>query len=274
MENQQKIPVTVIIITKNEEKNIKYCLTSLVNFNQILILDSYSSDQTLKIAKDFNVVIYKRKFKNYGDQRNYALSRLPINNQWILFVDADEVVIPELEIEIRKFVSLKNNCNGYYINRKIYFKNKYLNHSGAFPNWNIRLFKKDAGIVYKDKVNEHPSFNNPKIGFVKNGYLLHKNRNNHFRYLSKHRKYAKLEAKRLKEQKINKQTHLLQLFSFDPISRKQSFREYIFYYIPYKHICYFIYLYVFKLGILDGYSGLLYCTQKAKFVKLINYYSH
>ncbi len=269
-----KIPVTVIILTKNEERNIEYCLSSLNNFNQVLILDSYSTDRTIQIAKNFDVVIYKRIFKNYGDQRNYALNKLPFINKWILFIDADEMVTPELESEIRNKVLLKNNINGYYINRKIFFNNKYLKHSNAFPNWNIRLFKKDAGVVYKDKINEHPIFDMPKIGFVKNGYLLHKNRNENIHFLNKHQRYAKLEAERLKEQRINKQTAFLQLFSLDPITRKQSLREYIFCYIPLKHVCYFIYLYIFKLGILDGYSGLIYCIHKAKFIKLIDYYSN
>ena len=140
--------ITTIVLTFNEEKNIAECLESLNNFfDEIIIVDSGSTDNTLEIAKKYTDKIYSHPFENYSIQRNWALSNLPIDNEWILNLDSDHRVTPELIYELKSLFEkgLSKDINGFLISRRTMFMGKWIKHGGHYPTYHANLFRKGFG---------------------------------------------------------------------------------------------------------------------------------
>ena len=134
------VSVTVIIPTRNEERNLQQTLAGVVNWaDQIFVFDSFSNDRTLEIAREAGVEVAQRVFDNFAAHKNWALDNLPIRNRWILFLDADERLTPELRSEIAAIVRDESSRNGYYISRKNYFMGHWIRHAGMYPDWQLRL---------------------------------------------------------------------------------------------------------------------------------------
>src|SRR3989344_7490356 len=132
-----KLPISVIILTYNEELNIGNCLKSVADWaNEIIIVDSFSADKTLEIAKKHTNKIAQRTFVNQAEQFNWALDNLEIKNEWILRLDADEYLTEELKNEItEKLKNVSENISGFYIKRRVYFMGRWIKHGGYYPTW-------------------------------------------------------------------------------------------------------------------------------------------
>ncbi|MGA2668417.1 MAG: glycosyltransferase family 2 protein [Ignavibacteria bacterium] len=145
--------ITGIVITYNEERNIRECLESIKWLEEIVIVDSHSTDSTPQIAKHYTDKIFTIDITNVTQKRIFSLEKAA--NEWILFLDADERVTPELKDEI---LVLKNkqeeDITGYYINRKNFYLGKWIKHCGLCPDYHLRLFKKDYGAVTDRVVHE------------------------------------------------------------------------------------------------------------------------
>lgn len=157
--------ISACIITYNEEDNIGRCLQALTFVKEIIIVDSGSNDSTLKIINSFKknqiklqrnyplIKIYKRNFDNYVNQKNFAISKT--NENWIIALDADEVIANDLKEEIKKSIDdLSSQINGYYIPRLTNYLGRWINHSGWYPNYQLRLFRKNQGKFKGELVHE------------------------------------------------------------------------------------------------------------------------
>jgi glycosyltransferase involved in cell wall biosynthesis len=134
--------ITAVVLTKNEQAYIAGCLESLGWCEQVLVLDSYSSDRTVEIARQLGAKIAFHPFCNFADQRNAALDL--VNSEWVLFVDADERVSPQLAVEISQVIQ-DSKYNGYWIPRHNYQMGKLILHAGLYPDYLLRLFKDGRG---------------------------------------------------------------------------------------------------------------------------------
>src|SRR4030043_1957706 len=152
-----KTPLSVIILTYNEEKNIEDCFKSVYNWAaEIFIVDSFSTDITLDIAKKYTDKIYQNKFESYSKQRNWALDNLIFSNDWVFFLDADEKPSDELKNEIKNILpKVQSEINGFYIKRRFIFMGRWIKHGGYYPTWLLRLFKYKAARCQERKVDEH-----------------------------------------------------------------------------------------------------------------------
>ncbi|MHC4593627.1 MAG: glycosyltransferase family 2 protein [Planctomycetota bacterium] len=154
-----------MIITLNEEAKIRDCLESVKWANEIIVVDSCSRDKTVEIAREYTSKIHEREFTGFGEQKNFALSKA--EGDWILSIDADERVTPELQEEIERILDNPKAC-GYYMPRKSYFANKWIKHCGWWPDYVLRLFRRDRGhfsdrFVHEAVVVDEPTtkLNNP-----------------------------------------------------------------------------------------------------------------
>ena len=138
-----KIPVSVAIITNNEESNIRYALESVKDFEEIVVVDSFSNDNTLAICKEYTDKVFQHKWQGYSKQKQLAVNHA--KNEWVLILDADERVTPELKSEMINKIH-DNSSNGFYIPRRNFFLGKWIRHSGWWPDYTLRLFKN--GIFY------------------------------------------------------------------------------------------------------------------------------
>ncbi len=145
--------ITGIVLTKDEEQNIKDCLESIKWLDEIIIIDSGSKDKTTAIAEKFTNSIYQTPIQNIPEKRKFALNEANISNDWILFIDADERITEELKQEIQSLVETQG-VNGYYINRRNYYLGKWIKHCGINPDYSLRLFRKAKGKITDRIIHE------------------------------------------------------------------------------------------------------------------------
>ncbi len=227
--------ITAIIPTLNEECCIKDAINSVAFADEIIIIDSYSIDDTVEIASKFNVHIVQRKFDDFSSQKNYAISLA--KNNWIYILDADERVSGELHKEILEAVNNPNNMVGFYIFRTFYFLEKEIKHGGWQTDKVIRLFRKDKCKYNGYLVHEIIDYKG-EVGFL-NNKIDHYSYRNYDLYLKKLNHYASLQAKELYMNR--KGVNILH------IAVKPPFRFFVHY--------------IIRLGFLDGFPGFVLAAQ-------------
>lgn len=235
----KKESLTALVITYNEEENIKEALNTLAFADEIIVVDSFSTDRTCEIVSSFtNVKMVQRTFDNYALQRNYALSLA--SNKWILFIDADERITQELQEEIITVINSKNSSAAYYMYRIFMFQNKKLHFSGWQTDKIIRLFKKENANYNLEKTVHEKLVPNGKFDRLKNK-LIHYSYKNYEDYKQKMILYGKLKAQEEFVKKI----------------KPNFFHFYI------RPAYQFLNQYILRLGILDGKKGIIICYLNA-----------
>ena len=248
--------ISIIILTRDEEKNIEFCLNSVSWSDDIVVLDSFSKDNTLKIARKYNTRIFQRKFDNYARQRNFGIKNIEYKNDWLLMVDADEVVTRELKNEMFDVLNTTDASNSlFYIRRKDYFWGRWIKHSSGYPTWFGRLIRIGHVIVTRS-INEQYETDGV-IGFLNNHLFHYPFRKGLDYWIMKHNRYSTLESLIYKEEKIN----FLEMFACNPLKRRRAFKRFI-YRLPARPLVYFISIYFFRKGFLDGIAGFHFCILK------------
>lgn len=249
--------ISVLILTYNEVKNIRYCLESVKWADEIFIVDSYSTDATLDICKEYNnVKIYQHEFETYAYQRNWALRNLPFSNEWVFSIDADEMMTPELQQELVEIAnSPDSEFSGYYVKYRMIFLGKWIRHVSQYPFWLLRFFKHEKAI-YERSVNEKLKVDG-KCGFLKSDFI-HNNRNGLTEWIAKHNRYSTLEAQeylRLQESKV---WDKFRLKDFVHPARRLLLLKYLYVKLPFRSLIRFLYIYIIRMGFLDGNPGFIY----------------
>lgn len=239
MDSNSKQKISVLIITLNEEIHMYELLSDLEFADEVIVVDSFSTDRTKSISESFkNVRFLENKFENYTSQRNFAIDQA--RNNWILFIDADERLTPALKTEILETLERDENVSAYLFYRKFYFKNKILRFSGWQTDRIYRLFKKDkCRYTHRRLVHEKLDVDG-KIAYFEHR-LVHYSYADYDSYKRKMIAYGKLKAR----EKFQ--------VGFKPT----------FFHI-YGHSIYnFLYQYLIRLGILDGRKGIIICYLNA-----------
>jgi len=145
--------LAAVVIARNEQDNIRRCLSSLEFCGELVVVDAFSSDATVKIASEFTERIYERQWQGYGSQKNYGISKTTL--PWVLSIDADEEVSEELKVELYQLMNGGvPSDQAYSIPRKTLHSGKWIRHGGWYPNRLVRLFQKDSGRWTEDEVHE------------------------------------------------------------------------------------------------------------------------
>jgi glycosyltransferase involved in cell wall biosynthesis len=251
--------VSVLIPTLDEELNLPACLASVAWADQIFVVDSFSHDRTVAIAREHGVGVVQHEFESYSRQKNWALETLPWRHEWVLIVDADERVTPELHSEIESVVA-SSACAGYYVNRRFIFLGNWIRHAGWYPSWNLRLFRHRLGRYDDREVHEHVVLDGP-AGYLRHD-LLHLDRRGLDAFVARHNRYSSLEASaRFKaEQDAPDRARVKVSLLASPVQRKRFLRERIWPSVPAKPLALFVYMYLVRRGYLDGRAGLALCV--------------
>ena len=264
------LDITAIILTYNEEKHIKRCILSIKKFvKKIIIIDSFSTDKTLEIAKNFKVKIYKHKFINQAKQINWALRKIKFQTSWILRIDADEYFTKELRKEVTTHINTLNfKYDGISFNRVIKFLNKEIHYGGTSPHKTLRIWKNKKGrcenvwmdeqIIVKGKV------------FHLNQNLIDENLNDLKWWKLKHRNYAKREAISFLYNKKNKNKSKFKK-KLKNVRKRKYLKEKIYYKLPIflRPLLFFLYSLTFKLGIITGWQGLVFYYYQTLWFRLL-----
>lgn len=266
-----KFPLSVIIPVKNEERNLAACLRSVAWAADVWVVDSHSTDRTPELAAQFGAQLAQFDYGGgFPKKKNWALENLPLRHEWVLLLDADERVTPELEAEIRQVLCEPAVADGYYLNRKLIFLGRWIKHCGWYPSWNLRLFKHRLGRFEKletaaveqsgdVEVHEHVVLQG-RAEYLRHD-LLHEDFKSIFHFIERHNRYSNWEARvyadfargEQGERKIG-----ASLFG-SPLERKR-FIKHCWARLPLRPLLRFLWMYVFRLGFLDGRPGLIFCT--------------
>ncbi len=188
-----KTPVSVIILTRNEEANIGPCLESVHWAEEVFVVDSLSTDRTVERAEGLGARVFFHPFEGYAKQRNWALDHLPFSHQWVLVLDADERIPPPLADEIDRVLrDPGSGCQGYHLKRRLFFLERWLKHGGLYPIWILRLFRRQAGRFEDRPMNEHVVLRGV-AGFLKQPFD-HRSCPSLTEWIAKHNRYADLMA--------------------------------------------------------------------------------
>jgi glycosyltransferase involved in cell wall biosynthesis len=265
----QILPVSVIIAVRNEARNLPFCLDSLAEAGEVYVIDSQSTDETAAIAKCRGAKVVQFHYSGgWPKKRQWAMDRLPLAYDWVLLLDADEALTPELVREIHRAIE-NPEADGYYICLQLYFLGRILRHCDA-SFWKLSLFRKGHGSFecrLKDQdtsmadieIHEHVVVDGPTAA-LRNA-LIHRNVDSLSRYILKHNEYSNWEARVLLQPEGNPEEMNAKLFGTQAQRRRWLKRK--FYRLPGSPVLLFLYRYILRLGFLDGIPGLLYCGFQA-----------
>lgn len=260
--------ISVFIPVKNEEENIADCLESVRWADEVFVVDSQSPDKTVEIAERMGARVHQFVFDGSCTKDDWALENLPFRNEWVLYIDADERVPAELAQEILTTISAEDALDGYYVNRRLIFMGEWVRRAGMYPSWSVRLFKhklgryervKRQGTARRDsKVHEHLVLNG-EVGRLNND-LLHRDMRDLYRYIERHNQYSDWEAEvyqQYRQEPLRFESHL------HGSVRIKRFLKRLWVRLPFRPLLRFLYMYVARVGFLDGSAGLHYCLLRA-----------
>jgi len=258
--------ISAFILTYNEEKILPECLKALDFVSEILVFDSFSTDGTLEIARETGAKIVQRKFDNYANQRNEALKNISANADWVLMVDADEIITPELKNEILEVTSDETNpISLYTVRRKDMFQGKWIKYSSGYPTWFGRLFKN--GKVWVEREINEEYHTSGQVGYLQN-HLIHYPFNKGLEYwFEKHNRYSSMEAINA-NMKLADKPKMINLISGDPIKRRKI-QKYLIMQLPFRPQIVFFLFFILRGGFLDGKTGYIFCKLRKTYEWMI-----
>jgi glycosyltransferase involved in cell wall biosynthesis len=264
------VPVSVLIPAKNELRHMADCLASVAWATEVVVVDSGSSDGSMQIASENGARVVQFSYIPGGPRKkNWALQNLEFRNEWILILDADERITPELAHEIAASIGDAKAGAGFYLNRRFNFLGKWIYHAGYYPSWNLRLFRHGLGLYETLSHNsQHSGDNEVHEHLILNGtarYLA--SPMDHYAYptiaefIDKHKRYAHWEAEmdesvsNLKPDGSAISQKLLARRSLKRMARR----------FPFPHWLRFVYHYGLKRGFMDGVEGYIFCHLLAEY---------
>ncbi len=250
--------ISVVILTYNEITNIERCLASVSWSDDVVIVDSGSTDGTCELAEKLGARIIYREFDNFANQRNFALDNAGLKYGWVLHIDADEVASPELRRNILHILESDENKLGYHVPSKLIFLGQWLKYSGMYPSYQVRFGRKESLRFHMVGHGQRETLDGHDVG-VFEGFLVHHNFSKGISdWLVKHARYSIDEAN-LAVNNTNsvKWNDLLTLAN--KTQRRRTLKK-ISALIPMRPLVRFIYIYFLKFGFLDGRAGIRYAV--------------
>ena len=259
--------ISVLILTKNEERDLPACLRSVAWCDDIHVYDSFSTDRTVEIAKSAGAIVTQREFDNWASHQNWGLRNIHFKHPWVLYIDADERVTAGLSESIRESVAGADGITAFRLQRRDFFMGTWLKHVQASPYY-LRLFRPQK-IHYERLVNPVTVVDGP-IG-VLSGSL------DHFpfskgvtHWLDRHNSYSSFEAQQIAADRSRQSRFsLLKAFRAKDFHVRRFHQKELFFRLPARPLLKFLLLYVLKRGFLDGRAGFTYAVLQSIYEYMI-----
>lgn len=262
------LPISVIVLTLNEEVNLPRCLDSLQWCDDVVVLDSFSTDATTEIARNAGVRLFQRKFDDYANQRNYGLKEIEYRHPWVLMVDADEVVPEDLVREMGEaLASCADEVTLFRMRRKDFFLGTWIKHSSSYAAlWFGRLMR--VGHVWVERAINEEFHTDGKVAFLQTSVLHYPFNKGFHSWLDKHNKYSSMEADLKFHQGVSK-WEWSDFLHADPAMKRKALKALV-YSLPGRPLIMFVGRYLVKGGVLDGRAGFTYCMLKTIYEYMID----
>ncbi len=260
--------ISVVVLTLNEATNLPRCLASVVWADEVLVVDSGSSDATCDIAKAAGARLLVRAFDSFAGQRNYAMEHGQLRNAWVLHLDADETVTAELRNELQQLAASKTADKPVWrVAARIIFMGRWLRHAGMYPSYQVRFGRADALRFVDYGHGQREVQGIEQVGTLRHPldhYNFSKGVND---WLARHLRYAKAEAEELLRAR-QQPLQLAGLVSGDATARRRALKR-LSYRAPCRGLLAFVYAYFLRGGVLDGNAGFTYCRMFAMYHSFI-----
>jgi glycosyltransferase involved in cell wall biosynthesis len=264
-----RVPVSVVVPIRNEEENLDRCLSSIAWVDEIFVVDSGSTDNSVAIAERYGAKVIQFQFNGtWPKKKNWSLQNLPFRNEWVLILDADEVLPPEAGAEMNNAVNKPGQIAGYWINRRFFFLGRWLRHS-YYPNWNLRLFKHALGRYERlteaetksgdNEVHEHVIVQGPtaKLRCEMDHYAFP----SVDVFIEKHNRYSNWEARVAVDGLLPQSAGDL---SHGRVERRRRLKL-LSQRLPFRPLLRFLYIFVWQKGFLDGRDGYYFARLHATY---------
>jgi glycosyltransferase involved in cell wall biosynthesis len=258
---------SVLVLTLNEEADLPLCLASVAGCDDVVLLDSGSTDRTLAIASAAGARTFHRPFDGFAGQRNYAQREIPFRHPWVFHLDADEQMTPELAAECGS-AALRSEVDGFLVAPLMIFHGRWIRHCTDYPAWQAR-FVRAPNFEFIEAGHGQREAPHMRLDRIRAGYLHDLSSGGDMHWLEKHRRYARAEAlahfhRTLRGPAGKGRERLMALFSPDPLLRRRALKS-MSYALPFRPAFRFIYQFVLRRGFLDGWPGLRYCLLLAQY---------
>jgi glycosyltransferase involved in cell wall biosynthesis len=253
--------VAAVVLTFNEERNIRDCLASLTGWvEQLFVVDSGSTDGTVRIAREMGAEVLTHSFEHYGAQRNWALENCPLRARWVLNIDADERVTPEMRASIERALQDDDAALcGYLFSRRTVFMGKWIRHGGHYPAWHLRLFRVGRGRCEERLYDQHFRCDGPTRQLP--GDIIDTLTPSIAVFSTRHIRWAQLEAEEQERDARGdvEASRIRGNARGNAIETRRWMRErYATLPLFVRPTLYFLYRYLVRLGFLDGVEGLIF----------------
>lgn len=258
--------VSILILTKNEEINIERCLASVAWSDDIVVYDSFSDDRTVELAEKLGARIVQRKFDNWSAHQNWAVQNIKFKHSWVYYTDADETCDDTLRGELAALEKNGEGFSAFQVRRKDFFMGRWLKRSQLYPTWITRVFRPEK-IRYERLVNPVAVVDG-KTGSLA-GHIIHYPFSHGVgHWFARHNGYSTMEAQDLVHE-IKGKLRLGDFFSGDAAVRRRALKT-LAYRLPGRPLLMFGYLYVVRLGLLDGIPGFRYSVMRSMYEYMID----
>jgi glycosyltransferase involved in cell wall biosynthesis len=267
--------VAVVILTHNETIHLRRAIEHVASFaKEIFVVDSYSTDGTRELAQSLGAVVLEHPFQNYAKQFQWALDNAPITAAWVMRLDADEIIEPDLAQEIIvKLPELPPDVTGVNLNRKTIFMGKFIRHGGRYPLILLRIWRRGKARIEDRWMDEHMYLTEGRAVSFNGGFADHNLMDLTF-FTDKHNRYASREALDVLNQRMKifgSRVDLTESSTARQAKIKRFFKESVYNKIPFEisTFAYFLFRYVIQLGFLDGREGLIYHVLQGFWVRFL-----
>jgi len=259
--------VSVLILAHNEEKNLPRCLGAVRWCADVVVIDDFSTDRTVEMARSFGARVVQRAFDDFASQRNFGLDNVTFRHEWVLHLDADEVVTPELRGEIE--VTLPGSAyDAFRVPSKMIFEEKWLKHAATYPTYQVRLGRKPALRFIQVGHGQREQLDSERIGTLCEPYLHFPFSKGLAEWFEKHGRYSTEEAKEDLARRKSGRIALRPLFGGDATHKRRALKD-LSVWLPMRPTLRFLYLLVLCRGFLDGRPGFVYCRLMAAYERMI-----
>ena len=258
---------SIFILTHNEEVEIARCIESALLSDDVIVVDSLSSDRTVEIASQYPVRVIQHAFESHGKQRTWMLRNVPTKHEWVYILEADERMTPALFAECVA-TSQQPEHIGYYVAERVMFMHRWIRHSTQYPRYQLRLFGKSR-VWFDDYGHTEREVCNGSTGFLKETYPHYTSGKGFSRWIEKHNRYSTDEALETQQQLTHGRVDLKTLvFGRTEVERRRALKD-LSLRLPGRPLVRFFYMYFILGGILDGRAGFTWCVLQAFYEYLI-----
>ena len=257
--------VSIVVLTLNEAYNIRACLESVAWSDNVVVVDSFSTDETQAIAASLGATVVTNSFVSFAQQRNYAMSLPCVKYDWVFHLDADERITPALRAEIERTIEAAAH-SGYYAPSKMMLFGRWLKRSAGYPVYQVRLVNRREMQFIQYGHGQREGASPRGWGYLREPYIHYPFSSGFDQWVLKHNRYSAQEAR---QELDDTSASLRELVSPDKIMRRRALKT-LAARLPGRAAVKFAYLYLLKRGFRDGSAGLTYCVLQSTYEFLIS----